>query len=135
MNKLTSGKSLNINLGLLILRIGIGTSFIIHGAPKIFGGLGRWEQLGGAMENIGIGFAPSLWGFMAGFAEFAGGVCLILGFFWLPACILLFCTMMIAMMRHIADGDSFALISHPLEAGILFLSLAFIGAGKYRLGR
>lgn len=135
MRKLTSGKSININLGLLILRIGIGTSFIIHGAPKILGGPDQWGRIGGAMGNIGIDFAPSFWGFMAGFVEFVGGLCLILGIFWVPACILLFCTMMIAMVRHIADGDSFAQISHPLEAGILFLSLIFIGAGKHRLGK
>lgn len=135
MSNLISGKSINFNLGLLIIRVGIGIMFMIHGAPKLFSGPERWERIGTSMGALGIDFAPAFWGFIAGFAEFFGGLCLILGIFWIPACILLFCTMLVAMMSHIVNEDGFAKISHPIEAAILFLGLIFTGAGRYKIGK
>ena len=32
--------------GLLILRIGIGVMFMLHGLPKITGGTEQWAQMG-----------------------------------------------------------------------------------------
>lgn len=125
----------NIHVGLLIIRIGLGVSFIAHGAPKLMGGPERWEQLGGAMKNLGITFLPAFWGFMGGFAECIGGLCLVLGILWVPALLLLIFTMFVAMMVHISGGDSFGRISHPLEAGIVFLGLLCTGPGKYRISK
>lgn len=121
------------DFGFLLLRIGIGTMFILHGWPKLAGGPERWETLGQTMELVGITFAPAFWGFMAGFAEALGGLLLLLGFLWRPACLLLLFTMIIAATRHIAAGDPFTDYSHPLEAAILFFSLFFIGPGRYSL--
>ncbi|MEZ4689878.1 MAG: DoxX family membrane protein [Ignavibacteria bacterium] len=59
------------DLGILIIRIGIGISFIlVHGLGKITGGPALWEKLGGAMSSFGINFLPTFWGFMAAFSEF-----------------------------------------------------------------
>lgn len=137
MNIFTSdpGKSIHFHLGLLILRIGIGTMFITHGAPKLWGGPEYWEAIGENMQYLGITFAPVFWGFMAGFAEAVGGLCLILGIFYIPACILLFITMIIASISHLAKGEGIGVASHAIEAAILFLSLIFIGSGKYRIGK
>ena len=63
------------HIGLLVLRIGIGCMFILHGAPKLFGGAEKWTQIGMAMASLGIGFIPAFWGFMAAISEFFGGVC------------------------------------------------------------
>lgn len=135
MGILTSGKSINFDIGLLIIRLGIGIMFIAHGWPKLINGPEMWEAVGKNMEIIGINFAPAFWGFMAGFTEVFGGLCLILGVFWVPACILLIFTMLVAMISHISRGDSFSLLSHPIEAAVLFLGLIFTGAGKYKIGK
>jgi putative oxidoreductase len=119
------------NLGLLLLRVGIGVMFILHGWPKMAGGAERWEAVGQNMELLGIGFAPVFWGFMAAFAEVAGGVMLILGLLFRPAVMLLLITMIVATIKHAAGGDGFGGYSHALEAAILFLSLLLIGPGKY----
>ncbi len=126
---------INLSLGLLILRIGIGSMFMLHGAPKLLGGPERWEQLGGSMANLGITFLPAFWGFMGGFAEFVGGLCLVLGIFWVPACLLLIMTMIVAAVMHLSQGDPFPRYSHAVESAILFISLIFIGAGQYRLSK
>ena len=34
-----------VNTGLLVLRVGIGIIFIIHGMPKLMGGIEGWTQL------------------------------------------------------------------------------------------
>ena len=121
------------DLGLLLLRIGIGVMFILHGWPKLTGGSERWEAIGQNMELVGISFAPVFWGFMAGFAEVVGGLLLILGLFWRAACLLLLFTMIIATLRHAVAGDGFNGYSHALESAILFFSLFFIGPGRYSL--
>jgi putative oxidoreductase len=120
------------DLGLLLLRVGIGGMFVGHGLPKMLGGPKRWAALGKAMENLGIDFAPMLWGFMAAFAELGGGVLLALGVMFRPACALLLCTMVVAATRHLVNGDGFGRSSHAIEAAILFAALLLIGAGRYR---
>ena len=121
------------HIGLLILRIGLGLMFVFHGAPKLFGGAEKWGQIGMAMSSLGIGFMPAFWGFMAAISEFFGGICLILGIVFRPACILLTITMLVAAMSHLGRGEGLSGASHAIEAGIVFLSLILIGAGKYSL--
>lgn len=119
--------------GLLVLRLGIGIMFMIHGYPKLTGGPEVWEKIGGVMSAIGIGFAPTFWGFMAAVSEFGGGLLLALGLFARPACFFLLMTMTVATTMHVTGGDPFQKYSHALEAAILFFSLLFIGPGKISL--
>ncbi len=121
--------------GILVLRVGIGLSFMAHGIPKLMGGPEKWVTLGKAMGNIGVTFYPVGWGFMAGFSETVGGLLLVLGFLFRPACMLLLFTMFIAGLMHIKLGDPFTKWSHALEAGIVFLALIFIGPGKYSIDK
>jgi len=121
------------DIGLLILRLGIGVMFLYHGAPKIFGGPENWKNLGMAMSTFGIQFAPVFWGFMSAFAEFFGGILIILGLFFRPACMLLTINMIVATSMHLNSGQSLDVASHAIEDGIVFLSLILIGPGKYSL--
>ncbi len=123
------------DVGLLILRVGFGIMFMFHGAPKMFGGPEKWSRLGTAMGNFGIDFLPAFWGFMASFSEFFGGILLISGLFFRPACILLTITMIVAAGFHIGRGDGFPGASRAIENGIVFLSLTLIGPGKVSLDK
>jgi len=119
--------------GLLILRIGIGAAFVVHGFPKLTGGPDKWAGLGQALAALGLNFAPTLMGFMAAISEFGGGLLLVLGLAARPAAFFLFMTMVVATAMHVSNGDPFMRYSHALEAGILFLSLVIIGPGRYSL--
>ncbi len=119
------------NFGLLILRVGIGVMFVYHGFPKMVGGPEKWGKVGKAIESVGIEFMPVFWGFMASFAELVGGICIILGLYFRPASILLTITMIVAAAMHLNKGEGLLKASHAIEDGILFLSLIFIGPGKY----
>lgn len=122
------------DLGLLLLRLGIGIVFIFHGYPKLFNPE-MWPNLGRAMANLGITFGYSFWGFMAAFSEFGGAILLILGFFFRPACFLLFFTMFVAAIMHLSAGHGFSVASHAIELTIIFFSLIFIGPGKFSIDR
>lgn len=117
------------HVGFIILRVGIGAMFIYHGYGKLAGGPGLWVKLGAATSYVGIKFAPAFFGFMAALAEFGGGICLITGFFFREACFFLLFTMFVATSMHLGKGDGLKGASHAIEAGILFLSLIFIGPG------
>jgi putative oxidoreductase len=121
------------DLGLLILRLGLGIMFIFHGAPKLFGGPELWSKIGGAMGNFGIHFLPEFWGFMAAIAEFGGGIALILGVLFQPMMLILVINLIVAASSHFARGQGLSGASHAIEDGIVFLSLIFIGPGKYTL--
>ena len=123
------------NLALLILRIGIGVMFMIHGIPKLMGGIPVWEFLGSQMSILGIGFGFTFWGFMAAFSESIGGLLLIFGFFTRPAAMLMLFTMFMAALMHFTNGDGLKGASHALEMGIVFISIIISGAGKYSLDK
>jgi putative oxidoreductase len=123
------------DLGLLVLRLGVGIMFLTHGFPKLIGGPEKWEKIGGAMKYTGIEFAPAFWGFMAAFSEFFGAICLIMGIFFRPACMLLTITMAVAATMHLGKGEGLQRASHAIESGILFLSLIFIGPGKHSIDK
>ncbi len=125
--------------GILLLRVGYGIMFMGHGFPKLAGGPDTWIIYGETMQNIGIHAAPLFWGLLAGLAEFLGGVLFGLGLLFRPACLLLTLTMTFATINHLAQGDGFIPVSHPVEVGLVFLSFLFIGPGRwsldYRLGK
>jgi len=124
-------KNTGIHLGLLIIRLGIGLSFAFnHGYSKISGGPDLWEKLGGKMAYLGIEFAPVFWGFMAAFAEFGGGLLLAVGLLTRPAAFLIAFTMLVAVVMHHAQGESY---TYPMELMFVALGLMVSGAGKYSL--
>ena len=122
-----------VNLGLLVLRIGIGLVFVYHGLPKITGGVAKWTEIGQAMGMFGITVAPAFWGLMAAVAEFCGGLALIAGFLTRIFAGLMLFTMVVAtaLMFHLGKGMTGA--GHALSMAIVFLSLVVSGPGMFSL--
>ena len=58
MSKAMSNRPVHVDLGILILRLGVGlTMLVAYGYAKITAGPEMWTQIGGAMQKYGIGFA------------------------------------------------------------------------------
>ncbi len=129
-----NGSSRSVDIGLLVLRVGIGVIFIVHGVPKFQGGPEKWAALGGAMAVCGITFAPAFWGFMAACAEAVGGLCLALGLFVRPAAFFMLFTMAMAFGMLASKQLGFVQTSHPLSLGVVFLALLITGGGRLALG-
>lgn len=119
--------------GLLVLRVGLGAMFVLHGWPKMAGGAAKWAKLGAATQHLGIDVWPTAFGFAASISELGGGLLLALGLFFRPAAFALLATMVVATSTHLAKGDGIMGASHAIEAGIVFLALLLIGPGAYSL--
>ena len=119
------------DLGLLLLRVALGILFVyVHGWPNLAGGHLRWQEIGHDMHYVHINFAPVIWGFIAAFSESIGGALFVIGFLFRPSCILLALTMaVVSIMEFKMHGLASA--SHAMELTIIFLSMIFIGPGKY----
>lgn len=116
--------------GLLVLRVGIGIAFMLHGYPKLFMGSAAGLAKGLAAAGIPGGIAAA---YLAGMAEFFGGIALILGILTRPTSVVMAFNMLVALFFHLNKGDGFIAYSHALESGILFVALLVSGPGRFSL--
>ena len=124
----------NRDAGILMMRLGIGIAFAFtYGLMKILGGVEMWNGIGMTMSNVGITFAPVVWGFLASISEFGGGILLILGLFTRTAAFFMAVTMILASVHHLKALDPWHLAILPMELFSVFMALVFIGAGKYSI--
>jgi len=121
---------------LLIARVMLGLTLVFaHGLPKVMAPE-RWEQTGRAMEAIGIGFAPTFWGFMAGASELVAGVLFLAGLAVRPAAAVMVFVMFVAAAQGLATaGNLGGPRAHPVDAAAGYVVLMLLGAGSFSLDR
>ncbi|MGF1448623.1 MAG: DoxX family protein [Opitutales bacterium] len=129
------------DIGLLIIRVGIGVMFVLHGIPKIAGGPDTWQGLAGAVIPGVEGVVANALGLSAAIAEIAGGILLALGIpkLYQVGMILLIGVMAGATLSKLtAGGFTFMTFAYnvgwPLEMMILFIGLLLIGPGRLVVG-
>lgn len=121
------------DIGLTVIRMGIGILFIGHGYLKIARGKAELLWTGQQMANFGITFAPLFWGILAMLSELLGGISLTLGLGTRIAAFFMSCVMIVAIRYHIKNGDSYGYISFPLSQLVIFIGLFITGSGVYSL--
>lgn len=113
----------NVDSGLLVLRLGLALVFITAG----------WAKFHDMQSTIGyfgsMGFAP-FWAYLVTAVELLGGVAVLFGLFTRIAAGLLFIIMVVA--AYMTRGNSQMMIL-PMFLVFVTLSLKFCGAGKYSL--
>lgn len=131
MKKIFGTKHLpiNIDISLLLGRIGIGALMLTHGIPKI----ARFaESPVKFMDFIGLGPEISLG--LAIFAEVGCSILVMLGFATRLAVIPLIVTMLVAVF--IAHGDDpFAKQEMGLHYLLVYVMLLLSGSGRYSVDR
>ncbi|WNG38696.1 DoxX family protein [Archangium violaceum] len=115
-------------LGWTVVRVVFGVSLaILHGLPKVTGGMGRFAD---GVAALGFPY-PIFFAWCAALAELVGGLLIALGLFTRPAAALAAFTMVVALYRHRADPFA------RMELALLYFSVLFaamfIGAGPYSL--
>ena len=121
------------DLGLLILRLGMGGMMAAVGISKFLDGSGALSKMGGVMASVGLDFAPVFWGFLAAGSMAVGGICVVLGYLYKLSTFMIFATMVMAVVLHVNMGDDlfFGGGAHALKTCIAFFAMMFIGPGRY----
>lgn len=135
-----------LDIGLLILRIGIGLIVLYYGSRKLFpilGGPGFQGQLNNWEVSRNI---PRWLGILAIISEFAGSIGIMFGLFTRVAAFGIMCTMATAAffglsrpgaLGGLSRGDSVVLpaVFYPAALMVVALALIFTGAGAMSLDK
>lgn len=129
--------SSDAGLAAFILRVPTGLILAAHGAQKLFGAFGGYGLEGTGQWMASIGLEPGmLMAFLAGSAEFFGGLALALGLLTRPAALLTAFTMLVAVFSvHISNGLFMANNGYEYALTLMMVSLALLvqGAGAFSL--
>lgn len=117
------------DLAWLLLRVWIGAMFIVHGGPKVFGGI---PKLTATVTKLGFPF-PEGFAWAAALSEFGGGILLVLGLGVRPATFFMGATMIVAaFIRHADDPFNKKELALTYLAVLIFFMV--VGGGKYTAG-
>ncbi|ERI07476.1 DoxX family protein [Aneurinibacillus aneurinilyticus] len=126
-----------MSVGLLIIHLVIGLTFVGHGAQKLFGWFGGHGLKGtaGWLESIGV--KPGvLMAFLAGAGELVGGLLFAAGFLTPVGALLIVVTMLVAIFTVHGKNGYWATESGFEYNAILIavaIGVALIGPGSYAL--
>ncbi len=126
-------------LAVLILRLFLGFTFVMHGSQKLLGAFGGGGIAGvhGMLSKLGVEPAH-IWAWVLSITEFVGGVCVFLGFltrFWAAGLVI---DMAVAILKvHMPNGffagkNGFEL---PLALGVMALVIVLTGPGSPSVDR
>ena len=125
--------------GVLLLRLVLGVAMVVHGYPKVvpsggfhsgqmFAALNRYTHY---VATLGL---PYWLGYVSAFAEFAGGICLLLGLFTRFFAFLVAINMLVAIAtvnRH----HGYTGCEYSLALGAIAFLLLVAGPGRAALDR
>jgi putative oxidoreductase len=120
----------NIDLGLLVLRIGLSVLMLTHGIPKLLAFVGGDMAVAGNPIKLG-GLITSI---LIILAEFVAPVLIIIGLKTRMAAITVVIAMAVASLI-VHAGDPIGTKEKALLFVIGFLAIALMGAGKFSMDR
>ncbi len=119
------------------VRAALGAVFVAHGAQKVFGVWGGPGLAGFAGRDAPLGLRPAwLWMGAAAFAEFVGGVLVLLGLLTRLGALMILPVMLVAMFGvHWAGGffstnKPLAGVEYPVALAGMALALLIAGGGR-----
>lgn len=127
-------RSVASNLALLILRVACALPVLYHGSGILFGAFaGPGPQGFAAYQHL-----PVIYGYLVGFAQFAGGLAILLGAFERLGSLCVILVMVGAIYRvHLPHGFDIGKggIEFALTVLLVAVSLLLSGPGSYAFGR
>lgn len=126
-----------VDVAVLVLRIGVGLIFAVHGAQKLFGAWGGPGFAGWTGAMTGMGYRPPrLFAGVSALAEFAGGLLLALGLITpIAAFVLIAQSVVIIGAAHWRSGffNRDGGFEFPLALVTGVVAVLFAGPGAYSL--
>ena len=127
-----TGTDTKTSTGLLLLRIALGITFILHGASEIFGAFG-----GPGLANFVKNFGPI--GYLVALGQFGGGIGILFGFLTRFSAAVVALEMLVAIVKvHLPNGFFMNWFGKQAGEGYEFhvlvigmcLTLVFAGPGR-----
>jgi putative oxidoreductase len=115
-----------LNLGLLVLRVLMGTGIAMHGQSKVFGG--HIDEFAQGVAKLGLPGDPHTLAWVAAFSEFAGGILIAIGLLTRVAALSVLATMAVAVFLHHAS-DPFKVKELAIAYGTIAGTLVLTGPG------
>lgn len=125
----------NLELALFIVRLVVGSAFIMHGSQKVLGLFGG-PGLTGFVQWIGTLHVPAILGCVAAFSEFLGGISVLLGIATEVGAFFIAVDMAVAIFLVTGSKGYFAHLGgfeYNLNLILLCAALIIGGPGKYYL--
>ncbi|WP_124727664.1 DoxX family protein [Staphylospora marina] len=125
------------SLGLLLIRLVIGLTFVGHGLQKLFGwfGGGGLKGTGAWLESLGIRPGTGM-ALLAGLAETVGGLLFAAGSFLWVSAVLLSAVMLVAI-KTVHAKNGYWITSGGMEYNVVLIAavagIAMVGPGQYVL--
>jgi putative oxidoreductase len=112
-------------LALLVMRLTLGAVMTVHGFHKVFGGLHHHAEF---VASLGL---PAWTAYLSSFAEFVGGLLVLLGLFTRVAALAICIDLSVAIAKvHIHNGlTGNNGYEFPLALATLAFALIFFGGG------
>ena len=120
------------NFGLLIMRLGLAATLLIHSMPKLIGGGHAWQGLGTMLGFINVGVPSTILGLTILLIEALGAVSLLFGYFFRITCIVLCILFGLYFFSYFSIGYQ-TLMLWSIGIATVFSGLFFIGPGRYAL--
>jgi putative oxidoreductase len=124
------------DIGLLIIRLVVGLTFVGHGAQKLFGWFGGPGpvKFGEWLGTLGITTGGKAWAILAGLFEFIGGILFSAGVLtWLGAVLIVI--VMIDAIFTVHRKNGFWIVNGGYEYNLILIAIvigvAFIGPGSF----
>ncbi len=116
-------------LALFVMRLTLGVIFTVHGYHKVFGGLHHHVQF---VQSLGL---PGWSAYLSAFAEFFGGLLVLIGLFTRVAAFAICADMIVAIVKvHWHNGlTGNGGLEFPLALASIAFALIFFGGGAIAL--
>jgi putative oxidoreductase len=116
-------------VGLLLLRLVLGTIMIAHGSQKVFGGMPRFQTM---VSGMGL---PAWLAYLSAAAEFGGGILVLLGLLTRCAAFAITIDLVVAIIKvHAKAGlRGPGGFEFPLSVAAIAFALIFFGPGPISL--
>ena len=123
-NQIKAMANHSANIGIAVIRIGIGLMYGLHGLFKVLGGTQELEALGSSFAQLsGTPLNHQLMGWMAAGSQILSGLLLATGFKKVWGLLIGLPPLLIAAVILVREGEPFSHFSHPIELSILFTGL------------
>jgi len=118
------------SFGLLIMRLGLAAVLFIHAVPKLINGAESWSLVGKHLSFMNTGLPLEVLGLILLILEILSGICLISGYFFRSANIVMTVIYVFYFINYFNAGYK-TLLLYSIGFVAVFFGLIYIGPGRY----